>query len=93
VNAFERDETQDEFNLLKIGREVEAGQARDVRAVRAARDAAAVEAALAALKRTCASDENVMPALIAASRALVTEGEIVDAMAEVFGRYIERASY
>jgi methylmalonyl-CoA mutase, N-terminal domain len=93
VNAFERDETQDEFNLLKIGREVEAGQARDVRAVRAARDAAAVEAALAALKRTCASDENVMPALIAASRALATEGEIVDAMAEVFGRYIERASY
>jgi methylmalonyl-CoA mutase, N-terminal domain len=93
VNAFERDETQDELNLLKIGREVEQGQARDVQAVRAARDAAAVEAALAALKRACASDENVMPALIAASRALATEGEIVDAMAEVFGRYIERASY
>jgi len=31
--------------------------------------------------------------LIEACRALATEGEIVDAMADVFGRYIERASF
>jgi methylmalonyl-CoA mutase N-terminal domain/subunit len=61
--------------------------------VRAARDGTAVEAALSALKRACGSDENVMPALIAACRAPATEGEIVNAMAGVFGRYIERASY
>jgi methylmalonyl-CoA mutase, N-terminal domain len=93
VNAFERDESQDDLNLLKIGRDIELGQARDVQAVRATRDAAAVEGTLAALKRACRSDENVMPALIEASRAFATEGEIVDAMAEVFGRYIERASF
>ena len=93
VNAFERDEAQDDLNLLKIGRDIERGQARDVQAVRAARDASAVETTLAALKRACRSDENVMPALIETSRALATEGEIVDAMADVFGRYIERASY
>jgi methylmalonyl-CoA mutase N-terminal domain/subunit len=34
-----------------------------------------------------------MPPLIAACRALATEGEIVNAMADVFGRYVERASY
>ena len=93
VNAFERDETEDDINLLKIGREIELGQARDVQAVRAARDGVAVERTLAALKRACGSDENVMPPLIEACRALATEGEIVDAMAAVFGRYIERASF
>jgi len=93
VNAFERDESQDELHLLKIGREIELGQAREVQAVRATRAGAAVEAALAALKRACRLDENVMPPLIEACRALATEGEIADAMADVFGRYIERASF
>jgi len=93
VNAFEREESQADLNLLKIGREIEAGQAREVQAVRAERDARAVEAALAALKRACRSEENVMPPLIDACRVLATEGEIVDAMADVFGRYVERASF
>ena len=43
VNAFEtRRVRRGDIDLLKIGREIEAGQARDVAAVRAARDAAAV---------------------------------------------------
>jgi methylmalonyl-CoA mutase N-terminal domain/subunit len=79
--------------LLKIGREIELGQAREVRALRDARDGAAVDAALAALKRACRSDANVMPALIEACRVLATEGEIVAAMVEVFGRYIERPQF
>src|SRR6202453_875399 len=93
VNAFEHEESQDDLHLLKIGREIELGQARDVQAVRATRDGAAVEATLAELKRACRSEDNVMPALIEACRALATEGEIVDAMAEVFGRYIERVAF
>ena len=94
VNAFEREESpDDDLHLLKIGRDVEVGQARDVQAVRASRDGAAVEAALEALRQACRSDENVMPPLIAASRVLATEGEIVNAMADVFGRYIERATF
>ena len=31
-----------------------------------------------------------MPALIDAVRAYATEGEIIDALAEVFGRYVEK---
>jgi methylmalonyl-CoA mutase N-terminal domain/subunit len=93
VNAFEREETQGDLALLKIGREIELGQAREVRALRGARDGAAVEAALAEMKRACRSDANVMPALIEASRVLATEGEIVAAMVEVFGRYVERPQF
>ena len=65
----------------------------DIAVERFARDAEAVDATLAGLKAVCRSGENVMPALIEACRALATEGEIVDAMAEVFGRYVERASF
>jgi len=93
VNAFERDEAPGDMELLKIGREIERGQALDVAAVRAERDGTAVEAALASLQRACRSDANVMPELISACRALATEGEIVAAMVEVFGRYTERAVF
>ena len=93
VNAFEREEETPDFELLKIGRDIEVGQARAVQAVRAERDPAAVDAALAALQRACRSGENVMPPLIDACQALATEGEIVDAMAAVFGRHTETAAF
>jgi methylmalonyl-CoA mutase N-terminal domain/subunit len=94
VNAFEKPEEQQPMDLLKIGGEIERGQAEAVQAVRAERDTAAVEAALAELKRACSDSEiNVMPPLIDAVNALATEGEIVDAMVAVYGRYTERAAF
>jgi len=94
VNAFEKDEEQGDMDLLKIGEEIERGQARSVQDVRANRDPAKVEAALAALKRACADENrNVMPPLIDAVKALASEGEIVEAMVQVFGRYRERAMF
>jgi methylmalonyl-CoA mutase N-terminal domain/subunit len=94
VNAFENEREEETLNLLKIGRDIELGQARAVQDVRASRDAAAVERALAELKRACADESrNAMPPLIAAVNALATEGEIVRAMVEVYGRYTERAAF
>ncbi len=94
VNAFEREETQGDIDLLKIGREIELGQAREVRDVRAARDGTVVEHALAELRRACADESrNVMPPLIDAVNAFATEGEIVGAMVDVYGRYTERATF
>jgi methylmalonyl-CoA mutase N-terminal domain/subunit len=93
VNAFERPNEQQSENLLKIGAEIEHGQARSVQDVRANRDAAAVESSLAALKRACASDANVMPYLIDCVKAVATEGEIVDAMVSVYGRYTETTQF
>ncbi len=93
VNAFEKVEDES-MALLSIGRDVERNQARAVADVRASRDGARLERALAALKRACANEtENVMPPLIEAVGALATEGEIVAAMVEVYGRYVERAAY
>jgi methylmalonyl-CoA mutase, N-terminal domain len=94
VNAFDKEESTEGMELLRITQEIEHGQARDVQAVRASRDAAKVEAALAALKRACADERiNVMPPLIEAVEAFATEGEIVDAMVSVYGRYTERAAF
>lgn len=94
VNAFARPAETESPDLLKIGREIEAGQARSVRDVRASRDGSAVEAALAALKRACVDESiNVMPPLIEAVKALATEGEIVATMVSVYGRYVERAAF
>ena len=94
VNAFEREEAPSEMDLLKIGVEIERGQARAVADVRASRDAARVEQTLAALRRACRDETlNVMPPLIDAVNALATEGEIVQAMVDVYGRYTERAAF
>jgi methylmalonyl-CoA mutase N-terminal domain/subunit len=94
VNAFEREETEGEIDLLKIGAEIERGQATSVQGVRANRDGSAVEAALAELRRACRDEtRNVMPPLIDAVNALATEGEIVQAMVDVYGRYTERAAF
>jgi (2R)-ethylmalonyl-CoA mutase len=46
-----------------------------------------VSAALAELRRVAASDENVMPATLAAARAGVTTGEWAQALRDVFGSY------
>jgi methylmalonyl-CoA mutase N-terminal domain/subunit len=93
VNAFEKADEAQPHGLLKIGAEIERGQARAVQEVRSQRDGAAVEAALAALKRSCASEANVMPALIECVRAVATEGEIVEAMVQVYGRYTETTQF
>ncbi len=93
VNAFERPDDATPPDLLKIGAEIERGQAAAVQSVREARDAAAVADTLAALRRACSTDENVMPRIIDAVKAWATEGEIVEAMVEVYGRYTERAAF
>jgi methylmalonyl-CoA mutase N-terminal domain/subunit len=95
VTAFKRDTDAEaaDLVLLKIGPEIETGQARSIASVRDARDEGACREALGKLERTCAGEANIMPPLIEAVRALATEGEIVDCMTRVFGRYVERAIF
>ena len=54
------------------------------------RDGAAVEATLdRAARAAAATSENLMPPLLECARAHATEGEIVDALQEVWGSYTE----
>jgi methylmalonyl-CoA mutase, N-terminal domain len=75
--------------ILRIDPGLERKQTDRLAVTRAQRDGAAVEAALAELKRVAATDANLMPPIIAAARARATEGEMIAAMQEVFGTYTE----
>jgi methylmalonyl-CoA mutase, N-terminal domain len=88
VNDFtQRDEA--ETPILRIDPALERKQVDRLQATRARRDGAAVEAALAELKQVAAGEGNLMPPIIEAARARVTEGEMIAAMQEVFGTYTE----
>jgi methylmalonyl-CoA mutase, N-terminal domain len=92
VNAFAHDDEREAIELLKITEEMEREQAGAVRKLRASRDAAAVARTLERLQAACRDPkDNLMPYLIDCVNAYCTEGEIVDAMATVYGRYTERA--
>src|SRR4051794_27545070 len=76
-----------EGGILTVDPTVEAEQVAELGAWREQRDAAAVEAALAELRRVATTDENVMPATIAAARAGATTGEWAQALRDAFGSY------
>jgi methylmalonyl-CoA mutase N-terminal domain/subunit len=94
VNRFtDGDLAGDGVPLLAIGPEVEQAQCKRLAEVRHHRPPEAVEDGLAAVRQAAADPTaNVMPAIIDAVRAYATIGEIMGAMAEVFGRYVERAA-
>ncbi|MDP9345374.1 MAG: protein meaA [Actinomycetota bacterium] len=73
--------------ILTVDRQVEAQQREAIVAWRAGRDGAAVDEALAALRGVARSDENIMPATVAAARAGVTTGEWSEALREAFGAF------
>jgi methylmalonyl-CoA mutase, N-terminal domain len=89
VNRFQEADERP-IELLKIDQALEAKQNARVASLRARRDAAAVEEALGRLRRDAASsDQNLMPAIIDASKAYVTMGEMCDALREVWGTWRE----
>jgi methylmalonyl-CoA mutase, N-terminal domain len=94
VNAFQKPEDSLDIELLKIPEEIERGQARAVQDVRANRDQSAVQTTLDRLKSACSDpNDNLMPHLIDCVNAYATEGEIVQAMVDVYGRYTERPAF
>jgi methylmalonyl-CoA mutase, N-terminal domain len=78
------------IDILKIGPEIEREQIESVGRLRAERDQDRVEAALQTLRSAAKDeDENLIPPMIDCARAYCTEGEIVGALREVFGEYVE----
>jgi methylmalonyl-CoA mutase N-terminal domain/subunit len=89
VNRF-ADADDELLPTLYIGPEVEQRQLERLAKVRSSRSDGDVAAALARVKSDAGrSDVNLMPALVDAVRSYATVGEIVTALAEVFGRWTE----
>jgi methylmalonyl-CoA mutase, N-terminal domain len=90
VSQFLEGNDEDEIDLLRITNEDEQKQRRRLEAVRLSRNSAAVAESLAVLETEAADPEiNLMPALINASNAQATVGEMMNSMGTVFGRHIE----
>jgi methylmalonyl-CoA mutase N-terminal domain/subunit len=90
VNAFLDGNDEPVPDILQISRECEEEQAKRLAAVKADRAVDAVERSLARVRADAAdSSVNLMPALLDAVRAYATVGEVMDALAQVFGRHRE----
>jgi methylmalonyl-CoA mutase N-terminal domain/subunit len=90
VNEY-RLEDEEEIPTLKMDPAMERKQAGRLEATKASRDSAAVDAALAELRRAAADDgENLMEHFLAAARVRASEGEMVAALQDVFGTYTEQ---
>jgi methylmalonyl-CoA mutase N-terminal domain/subunit len=87
VNAYTEGNEEQQVHILEIPHTVETQQCERLAAFRKARSRAAVEKALDAIRAAARKDNNVMPALVDGALANCTLGEMVQAMADVYGRY------
>jgi methylmalonyl-CoA mutase N-terminal domain/subunit len=86
VNAFQETDEKP-IETLVIDDHVEKEQIASLREIKTKRDARAVEKSLAEVRRVAGTSDNLMPALIAAARTHCSVGEIMNTLADVFGRY------
>jgi len=90
VNRYVVDEAAP-IPTLKIDMAPESQQVERVREVRAKRDDARAREGMEIVRRACASDANVMDAVLEAARRDVTLGEICRVFRDVFGEYTDPA--
>jgi methylmalonyl-CoA mutase, N-terminal domain len=89
VNRYTQDDEQP-IPTLRVDPALERKQIGRLQATRARRDGAAVQRTLVALREAAAHhDRNLMEPLLHCARARASEGEIVQALQEVFGDYTE----
>lgn len=86
VNAFEEAEDKP-IETLVVDESVEKEQLSHLQAVKQRRDNQAVRRSLDNLRRLAGTKENLMPAFVEAAHARASVGEIMNALADVFGRY------
>lgn len=89
VNRFQQAD-EPRTDIHKVDPMLQAQQVERLRKLRQERDAALVEQTLEQLRNAAACSDNLLPPIINCVQALVTLGEISDALRSVFGTYEER---
>jgi len=87
VNEYIDNNEERQIDILTISEEVETVQVQTLKAFKAKRDTATTTAALEAIRQAARNNQNVMPSLIEGALANCTLGEMVQAMADIYGRY------
>jgi methylmalonyl-CoA mutase N-terminal domain/subunit len=96
VNEYVEPDEKLEIPILYVSDAVEHEQAKALEELRRTRDNRATTAALQALTaaaRKPAGEDNLMARILDCARTYATEGEIRNAMREVFGDYVESAEF
>jgi methylmalonyl-CoA mutase N-terminal domain/subunit len=93
VNDFVEADEQVTIPILEILPEVEIRQRQRITEVRSSRNNEEVERTLSELKRAASDGRNLMPPLLACTRAYVTLGEMCNGLTEVFGLHEEEAVF
>jgi methylmalonyl-CoA mutase, N-terminal domain len=79
--------------LLRIDEAVQKGKIEGLKKLKAERDGAKVKDALEAVRAAAAGKGNLMPPIIAAAKAYVTQQEICDVLRGVLGTYTDPAEF
>ena len=87
VNEYRDDEEDRPIDILVIPDSVETEQVSRLSDFKQRRDDAGVTTALDAIREAARNGENVMPTLVEGALANCTLGEMVQAMADIYGRY------
>ena len=87
VNAYSDGNEDRQVEILQIPHGVETEQCDRLDGYRLSRDSDAAERALDGIRSAARAGDNVMDALVEGSLARCTLGEMVQALADVFGRY------
>jgi methylmalonyl-CoA mutase N-terminal domain/subunit len=96
INDYVEPDEKLEIPILYIPDAVEEEQKQSLAELRRTRHDSGTKAALKALTAAAASapgEQNVMERILDAARAYATEGEIRNAMREVYGDYVESAEF
>ena len=87
MNAYHDGSEDQQVEILQIPHQVEVDQCDSLDAFKKNRDHDLVQKQLDVLRADARNGANTMPALVEASDAGATMGEMVQALADVFGRY------
>jgi methylmalonyl-CoA mutase, N-terminal domain len=82
-----------ELEILRVSHEVELEQRRVLAERRMCRDSATVHASLQEMIQVARTEQNMIPAMLAAARAEATLGEICNALRAEWGEYREPARF
>ena len=89
VNDYQIQEEKYPIKLLRVDPNVEKEQVAKLQKLRKTRDNRKAEETLGKLQKSAEKDENLMPAIIEATKAYATLGEICHVLRKVYGEYKE----
>lgn len=93
VNEFVDPNEQLDIEILTIDPEIERKQVQKLQTLRRERDNNLVRDNLDRLREAARGSENMIPHILECVRAYATEGEMVQTLREIFGKYKEKPTF